>query len=180
SPAAFDRPLARLRRALARNASRPVRSSRRGALAGSRATLPGWVRAVVDGPSDGRPGAAGLGPHVVETAGDATTLGGAQPDRPLRRVRRPCCGLAVAGRRLSAAVPLSPSIDQPARILGAKVEPGVLRDDGDRDLSTSCPRRRPRARARCVVPGIRPASRTGDQRTRSGRLWPPNDLLHAP
>ena len=40
---------------LARNASRSVRSSRRGVLAGSRATLPGWVRAVVDGPSDGRP-----------------------------------------------------------------------------------------------------------------------------
>ncbi len=66
-----------------------------------------------------RRGAIGLGLLFVEAAGNAAALGGVQPDRPLRRVRRNCCGVAVGGRRLSAALPLSPSIDQPARVLGS-------------------------------------------------------------
>ena len=166
SQATLDRPVARFRRALARNAAGSVRSSRRGGVGGSAQLLLGGASRMVIGLGMVVAGSADLGAHVVQAAGDATTSGGLEPDRPLRRIRLICGGLAMAGRRLSTIVPLSASIDQPARILGATVEPGIFRDDGDRGLSTPCPHRGPGTCAGGVVPGLGTAARTGDQRDR--------------
>ena len=69
------------------------------------------------------------------------------------------------------------AVDEPGGVLGTAVEPGLLPDDGPRDLPAPGPPGRAACGAGRVVPRLGAAARAGHQRAGAGGLRPADGLL---